>query len=221
MLCACADRLLHCAGSVLCHLLLLQLQVQTLLYLHVPFSHCDFHSNLLYPTSNRAMEASHSPCTTANWSTYLPWGIWSGCAEKTELVAAAVPLWQTVYDKVRPANSCLCTGNTVRQIDVHLIFLTTFLLPCYYRPIKPRLSQLHSSTGSPESASIWLAPHFTQTGPSAPFLSPQPGTQNTCLWLAAHLTPGSHQYTLWVQLCIQKTWRYFQGEGWGGVSLKD
>jgi hypothetical protein len=58
----CVQKLLHCAGSlkaihvqVVCYLLLLHLQGQTLLYLHdkspsYPFIHCDVHPNP-YPTS--------------------------------------------------------------------------------------------------------------------------------------------------------------------------
>jgi hypothetical protein len=125
-------RLLQCAGcgkvihvQVLYHSLLLQLKVQTFIYLKdkSPWYHSltDGHSNL-YATSGRGRGALHSPCTIVNWCTYLSWRIWSGCKEIPILVVAAVSMWEVVDDAVRTAHPCSCTGNTVTYIYVEVLF---------------------------------------------------------------------------------------------------
>jgi len=125
-------RLLQCGGcekvihvQVLHHLLLLQLQVQTFIYLHdkSPWYHSltDCHSSL-YATSNRGRGAVHSPCTTVSWCTYLSWWIWSGSMEIPILVTAAASIWEAVDDTMRMAHSCLCIGKTVKYIYVEVSF---------------------------------------------------------------------------------------------------
>jgi len=125
-------RLLHCAGcgkvihvQALHLLLLLQLQVQTSIYLQdkSPWyrSLVDCHSSL-YVTSDRGRGAVHSSFTTVKWCTYLSLRIWSGCLEIPIPVAAAASMWEAVDDTVRTAHSCFCIGNTVKYIYVEVSF---------------------------------------------------------------------------------------------------
>jgi hypothetical protein len=191
-------RLLQCVGcgkvthvQVLHHLLLLQLQVQTLIYLQdkSPWHHSltDWHSSL-YATSNRGRGAVHSPCTTVNWCTYLSWRIWSGCMEIPILVTAAVSMWEAVDDTMRTAHS-VCILATLSN---------TFVWKSHFPDNLPFSLLLHadrtsnvsrSSIGSPEVAYIWLIWDFIAMGLWASCPNPHPRKEDTCVCLAAHLKP--------------------------------
>lgn len=191
-------RLLQFAGcgkvihvQVLHHLLLLQLQVQTFIYLQdkSPSYHSltDCHSSL-YATSDRGRGTVHSPCTNINWGTYLSWWIWSGCMEIPILVAAAASMWEVVDDTVRTAHSCLCIGNTVTYIYVEVSFSwQPFFSLLLHSDQASNVSR--SSIGSPECAFIQLIWVIIAMGPSASRSNPQPRKQDACVCLAAHLKP--------------------------------